>query len=201
MTLKTPWTAAACATVLLLSACGSMTSNDAATQQAQEQAPAQAAATQAKRDADDNKAAKERQQKIVEANQNASSARFVPQNYVTANDGGANVTMRFTKNGRVVWQQNAAEGEKAPAAMNGNWSAKGKQLRVTFYNKAEKKKEVYVFEPKVALLSPAQTNDSCKALTGLLPVDINGTSQGLDNYYFWPQAQVTKNQGTCVAAK
>ena len=203
MILKTPWTAAACAVAaLLLSGCDTMPGNAASPQAAQQAPEAQAAAAQAKRDAEEAaaKAEREREQKIASANSNARAARFVAQNYVTVNGEGANVTMHFTKNGRVVWQQSAGQGEDAPNAMNGNWSAKGKQLRVTFYNKADKKKEVYVFEPKVALLAPAQQDDGCKALPGLLPVDINGTTEGLNNYYFWPKVQVDKNQGTCAAA-
>ena len=190
---------------LLLVGCDSMPSagqNVAQTQQSTGQNnAAQAAAAQAARQAQEaaDKAEAERVARIADANQNARSAKFVAQNYSTQNDNGRTIVLKFQKNGRVVWDETADNAEAI--SHSGKWTVKGKQLRLSFFNKETKATENVSFEPKQALLSPREKNADCKALPGLLPVELNGEKGGLGNLYFWPQTQVKRNEGTCIAGK
>lgn len=184
---------------LLLVGCDSMPSagqHVAQTQQSTAQnSAAQAAAAQEAAD----KAEAERVARIADANQNARSAKFVAQNYSTQNDNGRTIVLKFQKNGRVVWDETADNAEAI--SHSGKWTVKGKQLRLSFFNKETKATENVSFEPKQALLSPREKNADCKALPGLLPVEINGEKDGLGTLYFWPQTQVKRNEGTCIAGK
>ena len=184
---------------LLLVGCDSMPSaaqNVAQTQQSTAQnSAAQAAAAQEAAD----KAEAERVARIADANQNARSAKFVAQNYSTQNDNGRTIVLKFQKNGRVVWDETADNAEAI--SHSGKWTVKGKQLRLSFFNKETKATANVSFEPKQALLSPREKNADCKALPGLLPVELNGEKGGLGNLYFWPQTQVKRNEGTCIAGK
>lgn len=184
------------AAILALSACSSApTQPEGAATAAQAQATADAQAT-AKAQAE-AEAAQQRQKAIADANQNARAARFVPQTYASWNQGGANVTVKFLKNGRVSWEEPGKDGK--PFVMQGNWRvAKGGQLNVVFQNKEEKKKENFSFAPKTALISPNAADAGCNALPGLLPLEANGQTDKLDNVYLWPKAQLEKNQGSCV---
>ena len=184
---------------LLLVGCDSMPSagqHVAQTQQSTAQnSAAQAAAAQEAAD----KAEAERVARIADANQNARSAKFVAQNYSTQNDNGRTIVLKFQKNGRVVWDETADNAEAI--SHSGKWTVKGKQLRLSFFNKETKATENVSFEPKQALLSPREKNAGCKALPGLLPVEINGEKDGLGTLYFWPQTQVKRNEGICIAGK
>ena len=184
---------------LLLVGCDSMPSagqHVAQTQQSTAQnSAAQAAAAQEAAD----KAEAERVVRIADANQNARSAKFVAQNYSTQNDNGRTIVLKFQKNGRVVWDETADNAEAI--SHSGKWTVKGKQLRLSFFNKETKATENVSFEPKQALLSPREKNADCKALPGLLPVEINGEKDGLGTLYFWPQTQVKRNEGICIAGK
>lgn len=189
---------AAIAAALALGACTSAPGQpggaDAATQ-AQADAAAQAAA---KAQAEADAAQQQRRQAIAEANQNARAARFAPQTYASWNEGGANVTVKFLKNGRASWEEPGKDGK--PFVMHGSWRVAKGQVNVVFQNKEEKKKESFSFAPKVALVAPAAAaaDAGCKALPGLLPLEANGQTEKLDNIYLWPKAQLEKNQGSCV---
>ena len=196
----------ACAVAaLLLAGCDSLPSGaqkSAQTQQdAAQNAAAQAAAAQAARAAQESaqQAQAERVQRITDANQNARSAKFVAQNYTTQNDNGRTIVLKFQKNGRVVWDETADNAQVISHI--GKWSVKGKQLRLSFFNKETQASENMSLEPKQALLSPGETNADCKALPGLLPLELNGDKDDLSHLYFWPQTQVTRNAGTCIAGK
>lgn len=187
---------AAIAAALALGACtsapGQPEGADAATQ-AQADAAAQAAA---KAQAEADAAQQQRRQAVAEANQNARAARFAPQTYASWNEGGANVTVKFLKNGRASWEEPGKDGK--PFVMYGSWRVAKGQVNVVFQNKEEKKKESFSFAPKAALIAPAAADAGCKALPGLLPLEANGQTEKLDNIYLWPKAQLEKNQGSCV---
>lgn len=196
----------ACAVAALwLAGCDSMPSagqSSAPTQSnAAQNSAAQAAATQAAKEAQEavDKAEAERVARIDAANKNARTAKFVAQNYTTQNDNGRTIVLKFQKNGRVLWEETAENAQALSHA--GKWAVKGKQLNLSFFNKETKATENVSFEPKQALLSPREKNADCKALPGLLPVDLNGDKDGLGNLYFWPQAQVKRHEGTCIAGK
>ena len=196
----------ACAfAALLLVGCSSAPGSAPGASQSQASAAqnsaAQAAAAQAAREAQEaaDKTEQERQQRIADANQKARTAKFVPQNYASHNDNGRVILLKFQKNGRVLWDETAENSEALHHV--GKWSQKGKQVRLSFYNKETKNTESVMFEPKQALLSPRETNADCKALGGLLPLELNGDKEGLNNFYFWPESQIKRNEGTCLAAK
>ena len=202
MKFQTNLQISACAlAALLLVGCGSTGGSTGAmqNQQAAANSAAQAAAaTQAAREAQEaaDKAEQERQQRIADANQNARAAKFVAQTFTSQTGSSRTILLKFQKNGRVTWDETAENSD--PVSHNGKWSIKGKQLRLSFYNKETKGTETAVFEPKQALLSPNENDADCKAMSGLLPVELNGDKEGLNNFYFWPQSQVTRHNGTCL---
>ena len=191
MRLKAPATVAlTLAAALALTACDTAPTKNT-NQQAASEAAANAARAQQEAEA---KAAEDRAQKIADANQSARNAKFVAQPYSSWNDKG-NVTLNFTKNGKVVWEE---PGNNGVFSMQGTWRLQKGQVVVRLYNKADKKTELFSFIPKVALIAPSAEDADCKALPGLLPVSANGKTDNLNNIYLWPKAQVEKNQGSCI---
>ena len=183
------------AAALALTACDTAPTKSANQQAASEAAANAARAQQEAAEQAKAKADEERAQKIAAANQSARNAKFVAQPYSSWNDKG-NVTLNFTKNGKVVWEEPGNNG--GVFTMQGNWRLQKGQVHVRLYNKADKKTELFSFVPKVALIAPSAEDADCKALPGLLPVSANGKTDNLNNIYLWPKAQVEKNQGSCI---
>ena len=139
----------------------------------------------------------QRKLEIAEANRKASAAKFVPQSYATWTDGSSPLVLHFLKNGKVSWVEAAGDDSK-PFTRTGTWRMQKGQLVVRIHHLQDKKPSTFVFQPKAALIAPAETHEDCKPLAGLLPVSANAQTENLDKIYLWPKTQLEANQGSCI---
>ena len=184
------------AAALALSACDT-TPRQAVNQQAAAQSAANAAQAQRDAEARAEQAQAQRKLEIAEANRKASPAKFVPQSYATWTDGHSPLVLHFLRNGKVSWVESAGDDSK-PFTRTGTWRLQKGQLVVKINHLQDKKPSTFVFQPKAALIAPAETREDCKPLAGLLPVSANAQTENLDKIYLWPKTQLETNQGSCI---
>lgn len=105
--------------------------------------------------------------------------------YSSSNTSGANFIMSLGVDGKAAYVHRNEE-EGATYVQNGTWSRDGDAVTVHVESPLVGEDMTLKFVAVASLAKPGAKSNACSYPFGLKAVSINGSTEGVERFYFWP---------------